>query len=114
MGDFPAPLVNVQYQLVDNEAGDLLDESTTFVVSLESDEQSGFSGAMIGLVALLALILISIVVAVVVLSGRGGDDDDDFIEDDDFLPGRGGRAFEVPWSSESWSTRSWTTNTPVD
>ena len=78
--------MNVQYQLVDNETGDLLDESTTFVVSLESDEQSGFSGAMIGLVALLALILIGIVVAVIVLSGRGGDDDDDFIEDDDFLP----------------------------
>ena len=50
MGDFPAPLVNVQYQLVDNETGDLLDESTTFVVSLESDEQSGFIGAMIALI----------------------------------------------------------------
>ena len=86
MGDFPSPLVNVQYQLVDNETGDVLDESTTFVVSLVSDEQSGFSGAMIGLVALLALILIGIVVAVVVLSGRGGDDEDDYIEDDDFLP----------------------------
>ena len=86
MGDFATPQVNVKYQIVNNDTGDVIAESTTFPVTAESDNSAGFDAATIGLIALLAILLIAVVVGILVFVRRGSDDDDDFIEDDDFLP----------------------------
>ena len=86
MGDFATPQVNVKYQIVNNDTGEVIAESTTFPVTAESDDSAGFDAATIGLIALLAILLIAVVVGIFVFVSRGSDDDDDFIEDDDFLP----------------------------
>ncbi len=86
MGDFATPQVNVKYQIVNNDTGEVIAESTTFPVTAESDDAAGFDAATIGLIALLAILLIAVVVGILVFVRRGSDDDDDFIEDDDFLP----------------------------
>ncbi len=86
MGDFATPQVNVKYQIVNNDTGEVIAESTTFPVTAESDDAGGFDAATIGLIALLAILLIAVVVGIFVFIGRGSDDDDEFIEDDDFLP----------------------------
>ncbi len=86
MGDFATPQVNVKYQIVNNDTGDVIAESTTFPVTAESDNSAGFDAATIGLIALLAILLIAVVVGILVFVRRGSDDDDDFIEDEDFLP----------------------------
>ena len=86
MGDFATPQVNVKYQIVNNDTGDVIAESTTFPVTAESDNSVGFDAATIGLIALLAILLIAVVAGIFVFVRRGSDDDDDFIEDDDFLP----------------------------